>query len=499
MAVEGTLDLFQLPEILQVVAQQRKTGILTIQGTDDIVAVSFLEGKIVAADSLTETTEEGVGEVLVADGILEPETLRRLSGQSVQGGPRLGDLLVSEDYVSRERYLDALRDHTLNLLIGLLEWRSGEFKFYGGDEVSYEEGFRPIAVDELLLRSLEEGAETERESLPEESSRLRPLETERSLRVLREEDLGEDPTPVEDGDALWLSPEEDRVLGALRPEHTVGEVAEIAGVPLDRARYVLYRLSRAGLVARVEGAAAEPAPSEVPSEAPSGSGRESGEPATDPPQAGVAPSPDLGVPSIEMPGVAEEPATPSARPETSTAAPAQAPAERRPPAAAPPRPSARPGTGASAIAVSITGLLGLILAALVLGVLGLAPGLALEPFPWLGAERDELAAMRDEALQLEIDRAAKTYFLLQGHFPDRLEDLVEIGLLQPDDLFDARGRALSYRAREASYELGVLSSDPEADTAVVREGITGNFLLDPEFLAPPEGAQEAEAPLVLLD
>ena len=46
MAVEGTLDLFQLPEILQLISQQQKTGILTVQGQNDIVAISFLSGKI---------------------------------------------------------------------------------------------------------------------------------------------------------------------------------------------------------------------------------------------------------------------------------------------------------------------------------------------------------------------------------------------------------------------------------------------------------------------
>ena len=52
MSVEGSLDLFSLPEILQMISQQGKTGILTIQGQQDIVAISFLTGHIVAADSL---------------------------------------------------------------------------------------------------------------------------------------------------------------------------------------------------------------------------------------------------------------------------------------------------------------------------------------------------------------------------------------------------------------------------------------------------------------
>src|ERR1044071_2934099 len=70
MAVEGTLDLFKLPEILQLVAQQKKTGILTVQGQQDIVAISFLNGRIVAADALNQTLEEGLSRVLASEGIL---------------------------------------------------------------------------------------------------------------------------------------------------------------------------------------------------------------------------------------------------------------------------------------------------------------------------------------------------------------------------------------------------------------------------------------------
>src|ERR1043166_4776128 len=70
MAVEGTLDLFKLPEILQLVSQQKKTGILTVQGQQDIVAISFLNGGIVAADALNHTLEEGLGQVLVGEGLL---------------------------------------------------------------------------------------------------------------------------------------------------------------------------------------------------------------------------------------------------------------------------------------------------------------------------------------------------------------------------------------------------------------------------------------------
>ena len=75
MTVEGSLDMFQLPEILQVVAQQQKTGILTVQGEQDIIAVSFLKGGVVGADSLNQTGDDGLVSVLQKSGHATAERL----------------------------------------------------------------------------------------------------------------------------------------------------------------------------------------------------------------------------------------------------------------------------------------------------------------------------------------------------------------------------------------------------------------------------------------
>jgi hypothetical protein len=97
---------------------------------------------------------------------------------------------------------------------------------------------------------------------------------------------------------------------------------------------------------------------------------------------------------------------------------------------------------------------------------------------------------------LAVDRAAKTYFLLEGRFPDSLDRLVELDLLDPEDLVDPQGRRLLLDPRADSYEVRPRGEGglEEART----EAITGNFLLDPDFLDVPGGV-ETEAPLVLLD
>jgi hypothetical protein len=152
MAVEGTLELFKLPEILQLVAQQRKTGILTVQGQLDIIAVSFLNGQIVAADALNQTVEEGLAQILVGEGLMTASDFARAAAEYQTSGLRLLDFLVERLYVTRPDLLRALRIQMSRLLEQLLGWDKGEFKFYSGDEVSYEEGFVPIPVDELLFQ-----------------------------------------------------------------------------------------------------------------------------------------------------------------------------------------------------------------------------------------------------------------------------------------------------------------------------------------------------------
>lgn len=455
MAVEGTLDLFRLPEILQVISQERKTGILTVQGVDDIIAVSFLQGRIVAADALNATTEEGLGTVLAAEGRVPDEVLQRLASRAEREGVRLADLLVSEGHLDRTGLLDALRVQTSRLLRSLLDWRRGEFKFYGGDEVSYEEGFRSIGVDELLLAAMEDRAEDGAHGVPALGTRLRRLEPGRPIRVRAAAGLQGAPAGVESDSAIWVTPTEQRLLEAVGPARTVEEVALQAEVAPDRARYLLYRFVREGLVAAVA------------SSEPRGARPRSGRPAR---EAGRA-------------------ATTESAAET-VAAPAH-----RPGAKAAPRPVRALGVRFQAAGAAFLAALSVLAAAAVAWVAFLLP------FPWLEAERAAVHGERDSARLLELDQAAKTYFLLEGHFPDDLRELVALGLLEPRDLVDSRGRRLAYVPRERSYRVHpvVPGATAEEEEESFHEGIGGNFLLDPDFLTAARSPTGATPPLVLLD
>ena len=142
---------------------------------------------------------------------------------------------------------------------------------------------------------------------------------------------------------------------------------------------------------------------------------------------------------------------------------------------------------------------------LVLAVAGLVillavaslPGLVLFPGTWQGEQRETYETLRREALYSKVDRAAKTYFLLNGHFPERLKGLVSGHQLAESDLKDPEARPLRYEPEDLSYQLAPVAGGEPMQELGSDEAITGNFLLDFDFYS-NLGAL-AEKPLILLD
>ena len=149
-------------------------------------------------------------------------------------------------------------------------------------------------------------------------------------------------------------------------------------------------------------------------------------------------------------------------------------------------------------------LLAIALVVAITVVLLARPGASLLPYPWQDNQRTTLERQLRQSLFLKIDRAAKVYFLVMAHYPDSLDDLVDFGLLSPADLDDPAGYRLAYSTDEVGYRIDALNPRATAggtdrgaaEGLSTTESITGDFLLDPQWL---RVAATEEAPLVLLD
>ncbi len=444
--LEGDLRTVALQKVLENIWAMRGSGILTVQGEDDIVAISFLEGGIVAADALNQTLEEGLGKVLQSRNLLSEEDFTAVA-QDHSGGASesLGELIVRRGLVSRDEYLEAFRQQTFDLMVQVLDWTRGEFKFYGGDEVSFEEGFKPILIDELLMRSVEENLERRpidavAEPLPELESIYGQAPTTQSVKILGEDGDGRGAGP-------WLTREQADFLAALDGHKTAAAVARAAGIDDYQARFTLYKLQQRQLITSV--GKTEPVLLKLEEVA-----------LDEPLRAEIFRPPE---PESDRFEELDE--------------------------------AAAGGGDLARLPLVGAALAALLAAAVVLGVL-VRPGAGLLPFPWQDNHRIVLERQLRQSLLQKIDRAAKSYFLVEAHYPDSLAELVELGLLSQADLRDPSGAPIFYSTDDIGYRIELQGSKPVDEGLGISESITGDFLLDPQWLS---SESRDEVPLILLD
>ncbi len=281
--------------------------------------------------------------ILLKEGMISAPDLARAASEHQASGGRLIDLLVERRFIERSQLLEALRLQTYRLLEQLLSWSQGDFKFYSGDEVSYEEGFSPIPVEELLINSAQIVV-----AATAAAKAAAPA-----------------PPPV----PAPLPP-------AAPPKATAPPPPRPVAVPAPRVDVL-----------------PEPVPFPGPRPAPAA-----------PPRLGVAPGPAASTIAPIIPPDADE----------------AGPFRRMKVEVRPAPPASLGWVGRS---------LALVLAALVIAALVRVPDSLLLPFPWQAHERETLVRDQRAALYLKIDRAAKTWFLLKGSFPDHLQDWCGAGLL----------------------------------------------------------------------
>jgi len=154
VALRGTLRDFSLGEILQLISFQRKTGVLSVEGEEDTVSVSFLDGKVVAADSLKRRFENRLGNLLVRAGKLTPTILTQVLDEQKRLGQRIGFVLVNRGLVTPADLQSALRTQILNLIYRLFRWNDGRYYFSQEKSVEYEvDHFTPVATENILMEA----------------------------------------------------------------------------------------------------------------------------------------------------------------------------------------------------------------------------------------------------------------------------------------------------------------------------------------------------------
>lgn len=239
-ALEGRLEHVSLGEILQLLTQQRQSGVLEVEKqpsrTRRSITVCLKDGAVSLALGEVDEAEFRIGRYLLREGLIAREDLERIVRNRKDGRASglLGTHLVKLGYISADELSKVLVQQSSELIYEALRWRRGRFRFL-------RFATRPEAADARL-------------GLPLASILMEGLRRVDEWRLIEEQIRSFDDVPRRDEEALAhvdatrLSADERRVLETIDGARTVREVVEHARMASFDACKILFQLTTSRLV-----------------------------------------------------------------------------------------------------------------------------------------------------------------------------------------------------------------------------------------------------------
>jgi len=151
VALKGTLKDFGIAEILQLIGQQAKSGVLHLQSREDEIHISMADGAVVRAESTGRKASEKLGMRLVRADLITPQELEYALDIQKRTLRRLGDILVELGYVAVENLRQMTALQTTETVFRLFHWKTGTYAFEAGEVEWDAETVTPLRAESVLM------------------------------------------------------------------------------------------------------------------------------------------------------------------------------------------------------------------------------------------------------------------------------------------------------------------------------------------------------------
>ncbi|MDI6740733.1 MAG: DUF4388 domain-containing protein [Candidatus Edwardsbacteria bacterium] len=129
MALEGNITEFSLPEILQLIASQRKTGVLSLEHDGDEAALDFDEGSITGGFYRHQGKQKHLSEYLFQSNLVSADRLAEADEQFERNKIPVEEFLIEKGYISKEDFEEAIRFKIQEILDEVFTWLDGHYVF----------------------------------------------------------------------------------------------------------------------------------------------------------------------------------------------------------------------------------------------------------------------------------------------------------------------------------------------------------------------------------
>ena len=255
MALTGTLKDFGIAEILQLIGQQSKSGVLHLKARADEIHVVMWHGSVVSAEYAGRKARDKLGSLLVRADLITEEQLEEALGVQKRTLRRLGDIVVELGMVTKEQLREMTALQTTQTIYKLFHWKTGTYAFEPR-EVSFDrETVTPLRCESLLMegyRIIDEWPIVRRKitSSAMTFERLKELDPA----TARAEGRG-----ARDGESAALGKNEWLVYELAAPGESVERIADRSRVGEFEASKALFNLVNLGVLRPVAPSRRSPA------------------------------------------------------------------------------------------------------------------------------------------------------------------------------------------------------------------------------------------------
>ncbi len=134
MRLDGSLEDFELPDVLQLLAQTRKSGALHLHATGDERRGLIRVGTGAVNGASSDLRRHALARRLIGTGLVSDEALNGAAEDVRAGAPSLVRALLDRAAVEHDDVTRLAADQATDAVCELLRWSSGTFSFVVGEQ-----------------------------------------------------------------------------------------------------------------------------------------------------------------------------------------------------------------------------------------------------------------------------------------------------------------------------------------------------------------------------
>jgi hypothetical protein len=236
MEMEGSIEEFSVPEILQFLSLHEADGVLKLKSGREEIDFGFKGGKITDALHKGEKLFHSISEYIQRTGLIDPETFKKLNERAKELKLNLMQIVEKGEALSQKEIEKIIAFKIQETTCEVLTWNAGKYSFEAGKKLYQHSSFSVELEPNTLvmegIRRIDEWPLIEK-ALPDENITLRKLEKP-EINV----EIGED---------------EEIILEKITGDITLHELVDISGIGKFRTYNSAYKLIEIGLIEKTMG------------------------------------------------------------------------------------------------------------------------------------------------------------------------------------------------------------------------------------------------------